>query len=263
MNADNGSPANDAGMATNIVTVLRPVAAVAIVIGGLVHLQLYFDGYRDVPNANLGRSFLVNGFGSMIVAVALLARRDIVVRLAAIGLVVGTLIAFVVSRTDTGVFGFTEEGFQPSPQAALTVIVEIVALVALIATFVPMVGAGRSLPLRALAPTGAAVLIGTVVMCVLWNREPDAPAAVVPAAGSVTVADFSFAPPVLTVSAGTTVTWTNQDGFAHTVDATDDSFVSESLGQGVTFTHTFDAAGTFAYICGIHPSMAGTVVVTE
>jgi plastocyanin len=47
------------------------------------------------------------------------------------------------------------------------------------------------------------------------------------------------------------------------VDANDDSFVSESLGEGVSFTHTFDAAGTFAYICGIHPSMAGTVVVTE
>ncbi len=83
-----------------------------------MHLQLYFDGYRDFPNANLGRSFLLNGFGSALIAIAVVARRDLIVRLAGIGMVVGTLIAFALSRSDRGVFGFTEQGFQPSPQAA-------------------------------------------------------------------------------------------------------------------------------------------------
>lgn len=241
-------------------TALRMVAAAAIVTGGLVHLQLYFDGYRDVPNANLGRSFLLNGFGSAVIAVALLARRDVLVRLAAIALVIGTLIAFTLSRTDHAVFGFTEHGFQPSPQAALTLVAEIVALVALLATFVPAIGAGSSLPVRSLAPIAAVVVIGTVVMSVLWNRDSGAAGAAQP--GAVTIADFAFGPPELTVGVGSTVTWTNQDGFAHTVDSNDDSFVSEALDPGTTFSHTFDAAGTFAYICGIHPSMAGTVVVT-
>ena len=245
----------------SMATALRCVAAAAIVVGGLVHLQLYFDGYRDVPDANLGRSFLLNGFGSMAIAVALLARRDVLVRLAAIALVVGTLIAFTLTRTDHAVFGFTEQGFEPSPQAALTLIVEIVALVALLATFVPAIGAGRSMPVRALAPLAMVIVIGTVVMSALWNRDSGT-AAAAPQPGAVAIADFAFGPPELTVTVGSTVTWTNQDGFAHTVDSKDDSFVSEALDQGTSFGHTFDAAGSYAYICGIHPSMAGTVIVT-
>jgi plastocyanin len=196
-------------------------------------------------------------------------------------MVVGTLIAFALSRSDRGVFGFTERGFQPAPQAGLTVTVELVALVALLATFVPRVGAGSSIPLRLAAPLAASVLLSTVVMSVLWNREPAQIAtrapAVAPAgvpvsegaaqpagatAAAVAIADFAFGPPEITVAVGATVTWTNQDSVSHTVDANDNSFVSESLGQGATFSHTFDVAGTFAYICGIHPSMAGTVVVT-
>jgi plastocyanin len=242
-------------------TVLRIVAAVAIVIGGLIHLQLYFDGYRDVPDANLGRSFLLNGFGSVVIAIGLLARRDVLVRLAAIVLVVGTLVAFTLTRNGHAVFGFTEHGFEPSPQAALTLIVEIVALVALLATFVPPIGAGRALPVRALAPLAAVAVLVTVVMSVLWNRGPSATAE--PAApGSVNIAEFAFAPPDLSVAVGSTVTWTNQDSVTHTVDSADDSFDSESLGGGATFAHTFDTAGVFAYICGIHPSMSGTITVT-
>ena len=256
---------------------MRLVAAAAIVVGGLVHLQLYFDGYRDFPNANLGRSFLLNGFGSALIAIAVVARRDLIVRLAGIGMVVGTLIAFALSRSDRGVFGFTEQGFQPSPQAALTVVVEVVALVALLATFVPRLGAGRTLAIRTLAPLAAAIVIGTVLMGVLWNREPQQSSAAAspvataeggstpadaPTSAAVTIADFAFGPPEITVAAGTTVTWSNDDSVSHTVDATDDSFVTDPLGDGATFSHTFDTAGTFGYICGIHPSMSGTVVVT-
>jgi plastocyanin len=243
---------------------LRTVAAVALVVGGLVHLQLYFDGYRDVPDANLGRSFLLNGFGSAVIALALVARRDAVVRLAGLALVVGTLVAFALSRTDRGVFGFTESGWRPAPQAALTVVAEVVALLALIATFAPAVGAGRSVPVRFAGPAGAALAVGVAVLCIVWDDGSATGAvAAAPTASSVAIADFAFAPAQLTVTSGTTITWTNSDGFAHTVDAADDTFVSDALDQGASFSHTFDAAGTFAYICGIHPSMAGTVVVTE
>jgi plastocyanin len=86
------------------------------------------------------------------------------------------------------------------------------------------------------------------------------PAAV--AGDQVTIDNFAFAPATLTVKAGTTVTWTNKDEEPHTVAASDGSFHSPGMGTGATFTHTFATAGTFDYVCSIHPSMHGTVVVT-
>ena len=85
------------------------------------------------------------------------------------------------------------------------------------------------------------------------SEAPAETSAAAPAegAGAVTIANFAFDPADVEVAAGTTVTWTN-----------DDSFESEDMSQGDTFDHTFDAAGTFDYICAIHPSMKGTVTVT-
>ncbi|MGE0795371.1 MAG: plastocyanin/azurin family copper-binding protein [Acidimicrobiia bacterium] len=77
----------------------------------------------------------------------------------------------------------------------------------------------------------------------------------------VRIASFAFAPETLTVDVGATVTWTNDDGAAHSIEATDGSFVSESLAEGDTFEQTFDAAGERTYRCGIHQYMRGTVVV--
>jgi plastocyanin len=89
-----------------------------------------------------------------------------------------------------------------------------------------------------------------------------APSAPAPAAsGAVSIASFSFQPAALTVSAGTTVTWTNNDSAGHTVTADDGSFKSDTLAKGATFSQTFDTPGTFAYHCSIHPSMTGTVTV--
>ena len=70
-------------------------------------------------------------------------------------------------------------------------------------------------------------------------------------------------PATLTVKAGSTVTWTNHDEEPHTVAATDGSFHSPGMGTGATFSHTFPTAGTFDYVCSIHPMMHGTVVVTQ
>lgn len=78
----------------------------------------------------------------------------------------------------------------------------------------------------------------------------------------ITIDGFAFAPVTLTVPAGTTVTWTNRDEEPHTVAASDGSFHSPGMGTGATFTHTFPTAGTFDYVCSIHPMMRGTVVVT-
>jgi len=79
---------------------------------------------------------------------------------------------------------------------------------------------------------------------------------------AVTIGGFAFQPGSLEVAAGTTVTWTNDDPTQHTVTAGDGSFDSGALASGATFSHTFDASGTFAYACAIHPTMTGTVVVS-
>ena len=87
-------------------------------------------------------------------------------------------------------------------------------------------------------------------------------------AASVVMQNTTFVPSSITVSVGTTVTWTNQDSFAHTVEsgvrgASDAGslFKSGDLNQGGTFSLTFTTAGTYPYFCSVHPGMDGTVIV--
>lgn len=80
---------------------------------------------------------------------------------------------------------------------------------------------------------------------------------------AVTIVDFAFDPGSVTVTAGSTVTWTNNGAVAHTVTSDSGAFDSGSLDPGATFSQTFDTPGTFAYFCSIHPNMTGTITVTE
>jgi plastocyanin len=78
----------------------------------------------------------------------------------------------------------------------------------------------------------------------------------------VSMEGIAFEPAELTVAVGDTVTWTNNDSVPH--DVTADSFSSGEPGGmsgGVTFEHTFGEAGTFDYVCTVHPGMEGSVVV--
>ncbi len=84
-----------------------------------------------------------------------------------------------------------------------------------------------------------------------------------PVAGTaVNITNFAFAPATLTVKVGDTVTWTNKDEEPHTVVANDGSFHSPGLDANATYSFTFTKAGSFDYICSIHPFMHGTVVVS-
>lgn len=58
------------------------------------------------------------------------------------------------------------------------------------------------------------------------------------------------------------VLWINQDAVPHTVTASDGAFDSGTLDEGGPFAQTFDEAGTFDYVCAIHPTMSGVVTVT-
>lgn len=83
-----------------------------------------------------------------------------------------------------------------------------------------------------------------------------------PGANEVFMQGMAFTPSVITVSAGTTITWTNNDGVIHNVTSnTAGLFSSGSLSPNGTYSHLFSTAGTFPYKCTIHPSMTGSVVV--
>jgi len=85
--------------------------------------------------------------------------------------------------------------------------------------------------------------------------------------GCEATADGCFIPSTVTIPMGGTVTWENGDTAAHTAtggSATDGPsgvFDSSLIMAGSSFSHTFDAAGTFDYFCMVHPWMAGTVIV--
>ena len=95
-------------------------------------------------------------------------------------------------------------------------------------------------------------------------RKVHKPAAVAAGDPGVTIKNFAFSPGSISISVGDTVTWTNQDSVSggHTATANDGSFNTGVLKQGQSASHTFTKAGTFAYICAVHPFMKGTIVVT-
>jgi plastocyanin len=90
-----------------------------------------------------------------------------------------------------------------------------------------------------------------------------APAGAAKAAVDVTISNFKFVPPSVSVAKGGAVTWTNKDSAAHTatLDQGAGAFDTGTLNQGDSKKITFDTAGSFAYICSFHPFMKGTVVV--
>src|ERR1700722_13549397 len=112
------------------------------------------------------------------------------------------------------------------------------------------------------------LLLGAVgVTALLAAALPElaaAGAAAVTAAASpatVDIDNFAFTPRALTVTAGTTVTWKNEDDSPHRIGDKNGTFKSAALDTDDTFSHTFTVPGEYAYICTIHPYMAGTIIV--
>ena len=89
----------------------------------------------------------------------------------------------------------------------------------------------------------------------------NAPGSSVP--GCEQTADGCFIPSMVTIDIGGEVIWENNDTAAHTVTSGTPSGVFDSslVMAGSSFSHTFDAAGTFDYFCMVHPWMTGVVVV--
>jgi plastocyanin len=119
------------------------------------------------------------------------------------------------------------------------------------------------------AAAAAAVTAGCAAFAVAAaiSSDDDSEAVTPPGDGGtapgepVAIVDFSFDPGGLTVDVGATVTWTNEDPSTHSVVGRGGAFASPDLVSGNTFSMTFDEAGTYEYVCGIHPNMTGTVTV--
>jgi|CXWL01.1.fsa_nt_gi outer membrane protein assembly factor BamB/plastocyanin len=76
---------------------------------------------------------------------------------------------------------------------------------------------------------------------------------------TVRIKNFAFVPKVVNVEAGTKVVWINEDAAVHTINGP--GFDSQSLARGESFEFVFDKPGVIDYLCGLHPSMLGTVRV--
>jgi amicyanin len=107
----------------------------------------------------------------------------------------------------------------------------------------------------------SAALIGAAIGSVLAGGVLLAQAQS-PAAAAVSIDNFTFNPPTLTVKAGTTVTWTNKDDIPHGIAATGNAIKrSNALDTDDKYSFTFTTPGTYQYFCYIHPHMTGTIVV--
>src|SRR4051794_34695134 len=104
-------------------------------------------------------------------------------------------------------------------------------------------------PIRLLLLAAACALPGAA--------PPPAPAPI------VHISNFRFGPATITVPAGTTVTWINDDEEPHTVTAADRSCLSPLLGNGAHYVRTYAVPGEYPYFCSLHPHMIGRIVVVR
>ena len=106
-----------------------------------------------------------------------------------------------------------------------------------------------------------AVLATFIAIVSLAARAPLAHAAEGGGGAKVAIADFAFAPETITIAAGESVTWINNDGAPHALEYRDGAKGSDLLLPGASVTRRFDRPGTYDYNCSVHPYMTGRVVV--
>jgi plastocyanin len=98
---------------------------------------------------------------------------------------------------------------------------------------------------------GLGALLGLGISAPVWAQQT----------ARVSMADFAFTPGKVTVKKGGSVTWVNNDSSAHSVVVASKSMKTPTLQKGKSARLRFAEAGRYDYVCGIHPSMSGTVEV--
>ena len=120
--------------------------------------------------------------------------------------------------------------------------------------------------IRVLACGAAVLLTGAV-----WqpgNRQRPETDARVPKEAAVEIRTFQYSPAVLEITAGSRVTWTNQDEILHTVTSgapedRGDRFDVPLEEAGSVYSFTFSEPGTYSYFCDRHQFMRGQIIVKE
>ena len=111
----------------------------------------------------------------------------------------------------------------------------------------------------ALATSGAALGFALSIFPLVADAQnAPAPQAMV----ELNASDFNTWGFAAVVPVGGTITWTNMGAVQHTVTATDASFDSGPIDSGASWPMEFFAAGKYAYLCAIHPTMKGLILVT-
>ena len=114
-------------------------------------------------------------------------------------------------------------------------------------------------------PLGSAIILFVLCMAVIAATEGGvrvaAAAETGPAPAEIKIDNFSFTPPMLTLQAGSKVTWTNRDDIPHNIVSSEQKFKSKPLDTDDNYSFTFTEPGTYQYFCGLHPKMVGKVVV--
>ncbi len=100
----------------------------------------------------------------------------------------------------------------------------------------------------------------TLTVCVL-HAGAVMPAPATAATHTIIMEGVAFVPETVTVKQGDTVVWVNKDLFPHTATAQDRSFDSREMAPAKTWKYVARKNGTFPYVCTLHPTMKGTLVV--
>jgi len=107
--------------------VFRMIIAASLVVGGVSHAYLYAHGYGHIPV--IGPGCLVQASVSFAIAALILVGGPEWLMVGAGLLALGALVAFTLSRT-VGIAGFVELGWDPAPHALLSVVAEVITVLA-------------------------------------------------------------------------------------------------------------------------------------
>jgi plastocyanin len=117
-----------------------------------------------------------------------------------------------------------------------------------------------------LLPGATAIVVGVLALTLSTQAATPTASSAQPVSSqarhvTVAIRNYDFAPKSLTVTAGTRVTWKNDDATAHTATANGGSFDTGTVAPKASRTIDFKHPGTFTYHCAFHAFMTATVTV--
>lgn len=106
---------------------------------------------------------------------------------------------------------------------------------------------------------GSAAAFVSLALLTPWAKAADDTTAPTAATHTILIKGFKFVPDKLTVNAGDTVIWKNEDIVPHT--ASGDDLESNELDAGESWIYKTQKKGSFPYFCRFHPGMAAELIV--